>query len=114
MNQVPEGFPFYMNDEDIQFFHAAGFQHISMAEVRRFGEFGKQTIELMTANGGYWTAHYGTFWEGPKALTCQAAYVAAELEGWGDPPGDIGGLAKLAATLRAQRMRRELKDNFTG
>lgn len=111
MNQVPEGFPFYMTEEDLLFFHAAGFQHVSMAEVRRFGEFGKQTIELMVGDGGYWTAHYGTFWKGPKALTCQAAFIAAELEEWG---GTQDGLARLAATLEARRMGREFKRTFTG
>ncbi|WP_055128447.1 hypothetical protein [Pseudomonas mediterranea] len=109
----PEGFPFFMTDEDIEFFKAAGFHHVSMAEVRRFGEFGKQTIELMTANGGYWTAHYGTFWEGPKALTCQAAFVAAELEGWGGQDGQLG-LARLAAKLERIRMQNEFKNTHTG
>lgn len=98
-----------MTDEDIEFFKTAGFQHISMAEVRRFGEFGKQTIELMVGDGGYWTAHYGAFWEGPKALTCQAAYVAAELEEWGASVDT--GLKRLAARLQ---MRRRLKQTFTG
>lgn len=112
MDDKPEGFPFYMTDEDVKFFQAAGFHHVSMAEVRRFSECGKQTIELMVANKGWWTAHY-CGWEGPKALTCQAAFVAAELDGWGNPSAD-NGLRRLAATLEAQRRRRQFKNTFTG
>lgn len=109
----PEGFPFYMTNEDIKFFKAAGFQHVSHAEFRRFGEYGKQTVELMTANGGYWTANYGGFWEGPKALTCQAAFVAAELEGWGNPSA-ASGLQRLAASLEIHRRGRRFRGTFTG
>lgn len=109
---VPEGFPFFTTDADIEWSRQAGFHCVSMAEFRRFGDHGKQTIELMAANGGYWTAHYGTFWEGPKALTSQAAFVAAELANWGNI--DPHGIERLKASLASRRMREEFKRTFTG
>ena len=106
MDHKPEVFPFYMTDEDVAFFKAAGFTQVSHAEFRRYVLTCKQTIELMTDNGGYWTAHNGAFWTGPKALTCQAAFVAAELAEWGGPHqfGETAGF----------RMRRQFKETFTG
>lgn len=103
VEDIGDNFPFCMTDEDIAFFRGAGFHHVSMAEVRRFGDLGKQTIELMVGNEGYWTAHYGTFWEGPRALTCQAAFVAAELADW-------GGNQRRVLTDEGENFRRGFDD----
>lgn len=108
---TPEGFPFYMTPEDDAFFRTVGFSQVSGAEFRRFGAYGKQSIELMVGNEGYWTAHYGAFWEGPRALTCQAAFIAAELANWGGAR-DISAMERLRIQLETRRQ--DLKNNFTG
>ena len=93
----------YMTKEDEAFFAAMGWRRISMAEFRCNHDKGK-TVELMTFNCGYWTARLRwSDWEGPRAETPTAAFVAAELAGWGS--GELTSVDTL---------RRRFKQTFSG
>ena len=94
----------YMTKEDETFFNSQGWRQISMAEFRCNADHNK-TVELMTYNHGYWTGR-NLWWEGPKAETPTAAFIAAELAGWGE--GEIGTESIFDS------VRRRFKDTFSG